>query len=63
MSYHHRVEGPLQGNVLTALRRGGYPITWLMFEDAYNASEDAVTREVKQLSLIHISEPTRLALI
>eukprot|EP00969_Alexandrium_andersonii_P017542 767529-Alexandrium_andersonii.AAC.1 len=46
MSYHHQVEGPLHGNVITVLRRDGYPITWIMFEDAYNASGDAVGREV-----------------
>eukprot|EP00969_Alexandrium_andersonii_P123945 5477612-Alexandrium_andersonii.AAC.1 len=40
MSYFHRVEGKLHGNVLTALRRDRYPIARSMFEEVYLGSGD-----------------------
>eukprot|EP00969_Alexandrium_andersonii_P141751 6267656-Alexandrium_andersonii.AAC.1 len=45
MPHFHRVEGELHGNVLTALRRDGYPITRSMFEQAYLGIGDAVQDE------------------
>eukprot|EP00969_Alexandrium_andersonii_P367971 15471857-Alexandrium_andersonii.AAC.1 len=45
MSYFHRVEGDLHGNVLTALSRDGYPIAHRMFEAACVGSGGSVCDE------------------
>eukprot|EP00969_Alexandrium_andersonii_P252679 11167298-Alexandrium_andersonii.AAC.1 len=47
MSYFHRVQGRLHGNVLTALRRDGYPITLDMFQEAFVGSQTAVEQEAE----------------
>eukprot|EP00969_Alexandrium_andersonii_P236320 10433017-Alexandrium_andersonii.AAC.1 len=46
MPYFHQAGGKLHGNVLTALRRDGYPITRRMFAAAYSGSGEAVSDEV-----------------
>eukprot|EP00969_Alexandrium_andersonii_P358257 15450602-Alexandrium_andersonii.AAC.1 len=60
MSYLHRVAGKLHGNVLTALRRDGYPITASMFREAFVGSQGAVEREALSSArkfTLHAEEP------